>query len=442
MQRRRQPDGTGRGRVREGGPARVRALCGAGVLCLALLAGLLGACAVVEAPPGGPVDMKAPRLEAASPDSGSVSLGEVRKLRFTFTEKMTRQPAEGWLHFYPAQRIRHTSWHGAREAEVTLWEPLPADTVIVAEIAATMQDAHKVKARESRRFPLATAATIPAGRLSGSLVMGDSAVTNAVVEIYGLAPDTLEYFQRPLLRRAITDHTGRWTFEWLPVPGGPWLVRAYADADRNLRAGDREAQRLLPDTLSLTTVQAEQQTGALTLYPFGAPGTLNVRPFERRDWPGGWFAWPQVVAEADTGWAPVPAGKGAPIHALMPEAGSTLADVPSGALRVIVFADIDGDSLLSRVAVASLTRPGVAVPWPDTLSAARYLEPWWLVEGVTLAAGLEATLVVPTGPPTMTIIAASDTAAVPAAANGPTKGKPMDKPMDKPGGKPIPKENR
>lgn len=417
-------------------------LCGAGVLCLLLLAGLLGACAVVEAPPGGPVDMKAPRLAAASPDSGSVSLGEVRKLRFTFTEKMTRQPAESWLHFYPAQRIRHTSWHGAREAEVTLWEPLPADTVIVAEIAATMQDAHKVKARESRRFPLATAAAIPAGRLSGSLVMGDSAVTNAVVELYGLAPDTLDYFQRPLLRRAITDHTGRWSFEWLPVPGGPWLVRAYADADRNLRAGDREAQRLLPDTLSLTTAQAEQQTGALTLYAFGAPGSLIVRPFDRRGWPGGWFAWPQVVAEADTGWAPVPAGKGAPIQALAPEAGSTLADVPSGALRVVVFADIDGDSLLSRVPVASLKIPGAAVPWPDTLSAARYLEPWWLVEGVTLAPGLEATLVVPGGPPTMTIIAASDTAAVPAAANGPAKGKSLGKPTDKPAGKPIPKENR
>lgn len=415
----------GRGQVRDGGPARARVLWTAGGLCALLLAGLLGACAVVEAPPGGPVDMTAPRLAAASPESGSVALGEVRRLRFTFTEKMTRQPAEGWLHFYPAQRIRHTSWHGAREAEVELWEPLPADTVVVAEIAATMQDAHKVKAKESRRFPLATAAAIPAGRLAGALVMGDSAVGNGVVELYPLQPDSLEYFQRPLLRRAVTDHLGRWSFEWLPVPGGPWLVRAFADPDRNLRAGDREAQRLLPDTLSLADGGAERQLGALTLYPWDAPGRLQVPAFDRRGWNGGWFAWPTVIAAADTGWAPTAAAHGARSFALDPGAGSTLEKVPSGALRVVVFADIDGDSLLSRVPADSLRHRGAAVPWPDTLSAAMYLEPWWLVENLTLPPGLEARLVVPGGPPTLTAVAAADTAGTAASV-----------------AKPIPKERR
>ncbi len=429
----------GHGPVREGGSARVRALCGAALLSLLLLAFLLAACAVVEAPPGGPVDMKAPRLAAASPESGSVSLVNVRKLRFTFTEKMTRQPAEGWLHFFPAQRIRHTAWHGAREAEVTLWEPLPADTVIVAEVAATLADAHKVKARESRRFPLATAATIPAGRLSGSLVMGDSAVTDGVVELYGLQPDTLQYFQRPLLRRAVTDHTGHWSFDWLPSPGGPWLVRAYADADLNLRAGDREAQRLLPDTLSLAGGEADKHAGVLTLYMPGTPGRLLVKAFDRRGWTGAWHAWPLVVAQGDSGWVPATSVPGTKCPALAPETGSSLEKVPSGSLRVIVFADIDGDSLLSRVPVASLRMPGVSVPWPDTLSAPMYLEPWWLVEDITLLPGLEANLTIPAGAPTMTAIAAADTAAASAAKPGAARSGAGKGTVS---GQPIPKEHR
>ena len=429
MRLRRHTPGGGRGPVRDGGPARARALWAAGGLCALLLAGLLGACAVVEAPPGGPVDLTPPRLATASPESGSVALGEVRKLRFAFTEKMTRQPAEGWLHFYPAQRIRHTSWHGAREAEVELWEPLPADTVVVAEIAATMQDAHKVKAKESRRFPLATAASIPVGRLAGALVMGDSAVGNGVVELYPLQPDSLEYFQRPLLRRAVTDHTGRWAFEWLPVPGGPWLVRAYADPDRNLRAGEREPQRLLPDTLSLAEGTGERQVGALTLYAWDAPGRLHMATFEPRGWVGAWYAWPMVIAAADTGWAPAPAARGTKCPALDPAAGSTLEKVPSGALRVVVFADIDGDSLLSRVPTDTLRLKGAALGLPDSLAAPMYLEPWWLVENVTLPPGLDANLALPGGPPTLTAVAADDTTGA-AARNG------------KPAGRPVPKERR
>ena len=218
-------------------PAPGRVLAGALAVCLGSLALCLGSCAVVEAPPGGPPDLTAPRLAMVSPDSGAVGLVGVQTLRLAFTEKMTRQPAESWLHLYPPQRIRSTNWHGAREAEVRFWEPLPADTVIVVEVGGGLQDAHKVKARETRRFPLSTGAAIPAGRLTGALVMGDSALSNGVVELFAVPPESLSYFQQPLLRRAVTDHTGRWAFDWLPVPGGPWLVRAFSDPDAQPASG-------------------------------------------------------------------------------------------------------------------------------------------------------------------------------------------------------------
>lgn len=406
--KRAQPGRPARGR---GNPARGRATATALLLCLAL-----GACAVVEAPPGGPQDMTAPRLASVSPDSGAVALGEVRSVRLVFTEKMTRQPAEGWLHFYPAQRIARTRWHGTLEAEVELFEPLPTDTVVVVEITNALQDAHKVKARESRRFPLATGAAIPGGRLTGALVLGDSAVTNGVVELFALPPDSLEYFQQPLLRRAITDRTGRWTFEWLPVPGGPWLVRAFSDADANLRPGDREAQRLLPDTLSLTVERPEVQAGALTIYAHGTPGRLRVPPFDPRGWAGRWYAWTMAVSENDTGWTPGPAVARGPKPGLLdPAAGATLEKIPSGAVRVVVFADVDGDSLFGGVPTALLRPAAAAASWPDSLPAPAYLEPWWLIEDLVVPPGLSAQLIVPLTPPGLTAWTLADSLTGPVA---------------------------
>lgn len=388
----------------------VRGLTVGGGLAACLL---LVACAVVEAPPGGPVDLTPPRLAAAFPESGSVAVGPVRTFRLSFSEKMTRQPAEGWLHFYPAQRIRSTSWKGAQVAEVELFEPLPADTVVVVEVTASLQDAHKVKSRGSRRYPLATGAALPGGRLAGALVMGDSAVTNGVLELFAVPPDTVEYFQQPLLRRTVTDEAGHWSFDWLPAPGGPWLVRAFSDNDANLRAGDREAQRVVPDTLRLSAEKPAIEVGVLTLYSHGTPGLLRVPAFDRSGWPGTWAAWPLAVTENDTGWTPgvQPAGpRDRRASPLVPEAETLVADVPSGAVRVVVFADVNGDSLLGDVTGDLLRALATAAGWPDTLRAASYLEPWWLVEGLQVPPGLAAALRMPAQPPTFTARAVPDSA--------------------------------
>ncbi len=390
-------------------------------LALAALLSVHG-CAVVEAPPGGPVDLTPPRLAVAWPESGSVGVGQVRTIRLEFTEKMTRQPAEGWLHLYPAQRIRRTEWSGARVATVELFEPLPADTVVVIEVAGGLQDAHKVKARESRRFAIATGDSLPTGRIAGALVMGDSALAGGIVELYDVPPDTLEYFRQPLLRRTVADEAGRWAFDWLPVPGGPWLARAYADGDGNFRPGEREAQRLLPDTLSLAPGRPAANAGVLTLFPHGTPGRLRVAPFANGAWAGLWGAWPQAVTENDTGWTPAPQTREARkpnSTRLDPLAVTTVEKVPSGDVRVILFADVDGDTLLGTVEGLMLRALAPTLGWPDTLAAELYLEPWWTVEDLRVPPGLSADLPIPSGAPTFTAWTRPDTSRAVAA---PTDG--------------------
>lgn len=349
-----------------------------------------------------------------NPDSGSVGLGSIKTIRLTFSEKMDRTSAVTWLHFFPDQRIRQTKWHGATEAEVILEYPLPADTVFVVEVAADMRDAHKVKGKTSRRFPIATADSIPSGAIQGVLIMADSAVTNGVVELYEIPPDTLEYFQQPLLRRTTTDETGTYRFDWLPVPGGPWLARAFSDPDNNLRPGEKDAQRLLPDTLMVTAANPLASGGVTTLYAWNEPGRLLVGPFVPPSHGGQVMAWTLAVSDEDTGWVPAPEdGTLNHIFPLDPAGGSIIGEVKPGAARAILFVDVDGDSTFSGIPDSLLgwIPDSLRIQAPDTTAEAEtdsleaviwFLEPWLLVEDLAVDPGMEAELEVPDLPYSLT----------------------------------------
>jgi len=355
---------------------------------------------VVEPPPGGPIDDIPPRLLAATPDSGATVTGEVRTLRFTFSEKMDRQAATGWLYFFPDQRIRRTKWHGAVEAEVELEEPLPADTTIVVELAARIADAHRVKARTARRYPISTGGAIPSGQLAGVLVKGDSAVTRGVVELYALPTDTLTLADMPLLRRTATDRTGAFVFDWLPVPGGPWLLKAFEDQDGDLRAGESEARRVLPDTLVLTVEQPAAAAAVATLYAPSTPGRLRLPPFGVFGDAGPVVMFTQQVTEADTGWTPQPVARGrANFKAIYAPNGGTVDEVKPGVNRLGAFVDVDGDTAFSAVPAAAVEpvlaqfRFALADSAGDTTGW--YLEPLVLVETPAVEPGLDTWFTLP-----------------------------------------------
>ncbi len=341
------------------------------------------------------MDKIRPHLVFMIPDSASTGLNVVETLDLTFSEKMDRVSAVTWLHFFPDQRIRQTKWHGATRAEIILEYPLPADTVIVVEVAGGMRDAHKVANRRSRRYPLSTGGEIPSGRISGVLVMADSAVTNGVVELYDVPPDTLEYFEQNLLRRTVTDNTGAFTFNWLPTPGGPWLLRAFADANGDLRPGETEAQRLLPDTLSLTVNLVEAVAGVTTLFPTNTPGRMLIAPFELPDSAGSPLAWTMSISEEDTGWVPVALAQ-ANYAALDPAIESPVGDVLPGNNRLVVFMDVDGDSLFSGVpdSLLGAIPDSLRYVGEDSVTT-HFLEPWLLVEDIFVDPGLDTSVELP-----------------------------------------------
>jgi hypothetical protein len=361
-----------------------------GGLLLCLVVSLSLACAQVQGPSGGPVDDVPPHLVAVSPESAAVALGEVREVRVTFSEKM--DPVDAWrfLYLYPEVEYAHTGWSGRREARITLAGPLPPDTVIVAEIVPGIRDAHNVASTEYRSWPWATADSLPVGELSGQLLQEKKPPLRALVELYAVPPETLRYFQQPLLRRAPTDSQGAWRLRWLPVPGGPWLLRAFADLNGNLRPDDNEPQRLLPDTLRLSAGSPRRNLGLFVIYAPSTPGSLRTVMAEPPTWPGPVYGWPERIAVEDTGWVARPQRTAPPgLQRVGLGEPTTWAGVGPGLVRMLFFVDVDGDSLLS------------VLPAAEGSDGEGFLEPHAEADSLDVAPGLESTFAMPAFPDTL-----------------------------------------
>ncbi|MFH1843950.1 MAG: Ig-like domain-containing protein [bacterium] len=388
-------------------------------LALVLGLALQLACASMQAPSGGPPDKTPPTLVDIEPDSASVGLVDCSEIRLFFSEKMNPVAAEGFLTFFPEVVFAGTKWHGRREARIRFEEPLPADTVFVVEIADGLADMHRVASRQRYRFPLATAMQFPPGEVVGHLLYNGEPLTNGVVELYAVPPDSLEYFQQRLLRRTETDSLGEFRFPWLPLPGGPYLVRAFVDGNGDLRPAETEAQRLLPGEAKLDSV-ALVHLGVTTLYDPNTPGRFTTTMDSVQHWPGVLLAWPMSIAEDDTGWVPVPST--APPPGLLPAPPDSVVTWPEagpGLVRFVFFVDADGDSLLSALP---------ALP-DDADSVAWYLEPFAVVDSLFVEPGLDATFTAPAFGDSLvpwqkvaSVTEAADTTGTAAPADPPTEG--------------------
>ncbi len=354
-------------------------------------------CAQVGAPPGGPEDRTPPQLEWAQPESGSVALSNLRKLSFRFSEKMDRQPAERWLYIYPPVEYDKTKWRGARTAEVILREPLPADTVIVIEIGTGLRDAHRVSLELSRRFPIATSPELPVGEIFGLLVKDDEPLKRGVVELFPVPPDSMEFFEQKISRRAVTDSLGRFRLSWLPAPSGPYLLRAFDDASGDLRWAENEAVRLLPDTVSVDSITALVDVGLTVLYSPDTPGRMVGRVDSVGNWSGGLMVWPLAIAEEDTGWVPEPPRARPPGLIALPVGEDTVVpEVPAGLSRLIFFVDADGDSNFSVLPASEgiVDSTGRSVEW--------FFEAHAVVDSLVVEPGLEGEFTAPVFPQRLT----------------------------------------
>ena len=210
------------------------------VPAIAMLVG--GACANIEAPPGGPPDQTPPILLGTVPESLGVYPDFHGRVEFIFNEVVSEGSSpnlglgsgtlERLLILSPSDEVPKISW---RRNRVTLrpregWRP---NTVYRVQLLPGITDVERNSSDASTVLTFATGGAMPSDTLRGQLInwpRGRAQAGGLILAI--LMPDSLTY-------RAFADSAGR--FAVGPLPAGEYLVYGVVDQDRNHRLGRRES---------------------------------------------------------------------------------------------------------------------------------------------------------------------------------------------------------
>lgn len=242
---------------------------------------LLGACAHIASPPGGPTDAAAPRLISVFPDSVRILEGFKGDAEFRFNEIVSEGGSpnfgqgtgdlEKLILLSPDTLVPHVEWHRDR---ITVrprkgWLP---NTVYRIELMPGIRDLSSNEFKGAAAITFATGGTQPTRVLLGRAIDWTMQRSAAAVLIEAMhLPDRLVY-------RTHSDSLGRFHLEALPA--GEYLVGATIDKNRNMRRNRDE----LWDTVRVQDGVTE--TGEIWMFPRDSAAPRA-----------------QQVARVDTTWA-------------------------------------------------------------------------------------------------------------------------------------------
>ena len=204
------------------------------------------ACAVMQAPPGGPPDFDPPVVVSVTPDSGTVTDSLEDYLVFQFDEVVSEQSGSGIENLFEISP--HTSelieqlevdWRRTAVAvrPTRGWQP---NLVYHVTMLPGVADLRNNRLEEGQTVIFSTGGPIPDTRVSGIVLDWEngSVGVGAVVQAMLLA-DSLTY-------STTADSVGEYALTALPV--GTYMLTGAVDANRN-----RRRERLEPfDTVTVT----------------------------------------------------------------------------------------------------------------------------------------------------------------------------------------------
>ena len=213
---------------------------------LILVAALLS-CASPGMPPGGPDDRLPPEIVAITPDSGTLN-ARPRQVTFRFDEVVSERPSgaptlDRLFLISPRDGEPRVTW---RRSAITVrprkgWRD---NTVYTVTMLPGLSDLRNNIRKQGATALFSTGGVIPDTRITGIVFDWIAGKPAPKAAIEAIAPDSTIYV-------ASADSTGR--FEMLHLPLGPYVVRAYMDANSNRSVDPREAWDSVAVTLSGST---------------------------------------------------------------------------------------------------------------------------------------------------------------------------------------------
>ena len=229
-----------------------------------LVTALLGACATVGEPPGGPPDTAPPQVLRVAPESGAVLPGWKGDALFQFDEVIDEAAGGGGggggsalsglgrlVVLSPVAGEVKVSWHRTsihvKPAEG--WKP---NRVYHLELLPGVSDLRRNATKRGRKVIFSTGPALPHGVLTGTALLWveQRLLAQAVIRA-ALLPDTVAYV-------TVADSAG--DFRLTAIPPGRYLVWAIQDQNSNRQRDRREA-------FDSATVTVDSGPGVV-LWPF------------------------------------------------------------------------------------------------------------------------------------------------------------------------------
>jgi hypothetical protein len=241
----------------------------------ALVIGGLGGCARSIFPPGGPIDVIAPRVIATVPSDSVVHVALQSAVEILFSEAMDRASVRDGFRIYPPAGRQSYDWSGRRLR--VLWDrPLSESTTYTVLLSGAIHDARGVPMRDAVTLRFSTGDSIDRGRISG--VLRAKTLRRAGVPILAF-PDSLG--PRPDTTAAgpsyatETDTGGVYSLGGLPANRG-FTVHAFYDLNSN-GSIDPEADLIVsyPTPIRLTTERMEADSINIVAVDPKAPAILS-----------------------------------------------------------------------------------------------------------------------------------------------------------------------
>jgi hypothetical protein len=329
--------------------------------CISIpLALLAAACAVMQAPSGGPEDKTPPRVIETVPAPDSAGVARDVTVRVVYSEKVDPTSFKNRVSILPREEFSHLKVRGDR-VEIGFAHDLP-ETTFCLLIGAGVRDYHRVENKRPYLLFFSTADSIETGKVSGFITFKGKPDSAGVAELFAVRPDSAtEMRSSQRARVAFARKDGSFTFEALPTDGSRFLLRGFIDLDGDGRySGGKEFATVYPDTIALRPLRRIVEDLRIDVINPNEPGSVEGQVVNETA-----FKLPATVR-----LDPIEAGR----RWLSTRADSigkfVFASVPPLSYRVSVFIDVKPDTVCGTYVEAADTAQALPEPClvlPDTL---------------------------------------------------------------------------
>ena len=221
-------------------------------------------CAVVEAPPGGPVDNTPPDILTTIPESNSIGIEKNSVFKITFSESMNHDLTEKAIFLSPVFWDYPTYKWSGKILTIIPPENLKDNTTYILTIGAGAIDINGNKLGKSLNMAFSTGAVIDSGSISGAVYTDDNSKTTFDIWAYMLAnADSLEFWKNIPDYATQTDSLGGFNIDHLG--DGNYLVVAIDDRNDDLFWDPAAEPLALPP--SIIDLRSEEHIRNINLRP-------------------------------------------------------------------------------------------------------------------------------------------------------------------------------